>query len=112
MIFSRFDRHGASVYHPEADQVGNALFYGAMPPPILLMFDNKVRKDAFKIAFLHLESMAVTGFFIQGSWYIWLIVIVPMLIIQKHQCPKEQGEERKILFLPGMWRLLELLHFS
>jgi membrane-associated phospholipid phosphatase len=66
----RFDRHGASVYHPEADDLGNLLFYGAMPLPILLMFDNKVRKDGFKIAFLYLESMAVTGFFYTGSVYL------------------------------------------
>jgi len=65
-----FDRHGASVYHPDADKVGDLMFYGAMPLPILLLFDNKVRKDAFKIAFLYLESMAVTGFFYTGSVYL------------------------------------------
>ena len=65
-----FDRHGASVYHPEADQVGNALFYGAMPLPILLMFDKDIRKDAVKIAFLYLESMSITGLLYTGSVYL------------------------------------------
>jgi membrane-associated phospholipid phosphatase len=66
----KFDRHGASVYHPDADKVGDLIFYSAMPLPILLMFDKKVRKDAFKIAFLYLESMAVTGFIYTGSVYL------------------------------------------
>src|SRR5688572_6280642 len=65
-----FDRHGASVYYPEADKVGDLLFYGAMPLPIILLFDKKIRKDAFKVAFLYLESMAVTGFFYTGSVYL------------------------------------------
>lgn len=65
-----FDRHGASVYHPEADKVGNALFYSAMPLPIVLLFDKKIRKDAAKIAFLYLESMSVTGLIYTGSVYL------------------------------------------
>ena len=65
-----FDRHGASVYHPEADKVGDLIFYSAMPLPILLLFDKKVRKDAFKMAFLYLESMSVTGLLYTGSVYL------------------------------------------
>ncbi len=65
-----FDRHGASVYHPEADKVGNAIFYGSMPLPILLMLDKDIRKDAMKIAFLYLESMSITGLLYTGSVYL------------------------------------------
>jgi len=65
-----FDRHGASVYHPEADKVGNALFYSAMPLPIVLLFDKAIRKDAAKIAFLYLESMSITGLIYTGSVYL------------------------------------------
>ena len=65
-----FDRHGASVYHPEADKAGNMLFYGAMPLPLVLLFDKDIRKDAFKIAFLYLEAMSVTGLLYTGSVYL------------------------------------------
>ena len=64
-----FDRHGASVYHPEADKVGDALFYGSMPLPLILLFDKKIRKDAAKMAFLYLESMSITGLLYTGSVY-------------------------------------------
>ena len=65
-----FDRHGASVYHPKADEIGNALFYGSMPLPVLLLLDKEVRKDGLKIAFLYLESMSVTGLLYTGSVYL------------------------------------------
>ena len=65
-----FDRHGASVYHPDADIAANILFYGAMPLPLLLLFDKDIRKDAFKIAFLYLEAMSVTGLLYTGSVYL------------------------------------------
>ena len=65
-----FDRHGASVYHDKANDVGNMIFYGSMPLPVILLFDKKIRKDAFKIATLYLESMAVTGLLYTGSVYL------------------------------------------
>lgn len=65
-----FDRHGASVYHDKANDMGDVLFYGSMPLPVILMFDKKIRKDAFKIATLYLESMAVTGLLYTGSVYL------------------------------------------
>jgi membrane-associated phospholipid phosphatase len=65
-----FDRHGASVYHPKADDIGNILFYGSMPLPVLLLFDKEIRKDGLKIAFLYLEAMSVTGLLYTGSVYL------------------------------------------
>jgi membrane-associated phospholipid phosphatase len=65
-----FDRHGASVYHPRADELGDMLFYGAMPLPVILMLDKEIRKDAFKIAVLYLQSMSVTGLLYTGSVYL------------------------------------------
>ena len=64
-----FDRKGADVYHPKADETGDMIFYSSMPLPVLLMLDRKIRKDAFKIYFLYLESMAITGFIYTGSVY-------------------------------------------
>lgn len=65
-----FDRHGASVYHPKADNLGDMLFYGSMPLPIILMLDKEIRKDGLKIALLYLESMSVTGLLYTGSVYL------------------------------------------
>jgi len=65
-----FDRHGAKVYHSKANEVGDLLFYGSMPLPVILMLDKKIRKDAFRVAFLYLESMSVTGLLYTGSVYL------------------------------------------
>jgi len=64
-----FDRRGADVYHPKANEIGDPLFYGSMPLPVLLMLDKEVRKDGLKIAILYLESMSVTGLLYTGSVY-------------------------------------------
>lgn len=65
-----FDRHGAGVYHPKADNVGDMLFYSSMPLPIILMLDKEIRHDGLKIALLYLESMSVTGLLYTGSVYL------------------------------------------
>lgn len=65
-----FDRRGASVYHPKADNVGDMLFYSSMPLPVILMLDKEIRKDGLKIALLYLESMSVTGLLYTGSVYL------------------------------------------
>jgi len=64
-----FDRHGADVYHPEADEIGDLLFYGSMPLPLVLLFDKKIRRDGLKVAFLYLESMSVTGLLYTSAVY-------------------------------------------
>ncbi len=65
-----FDRRGASVYHPKADNLGDLLFYSSMPLPVILMLDKEIRKDGLKIAFLYLETMSVTGLLYTGSVYL------------------------------------------
>ena len=65
-----FDRRGADVYHPRADEIGDMLFYGSMPLPIILMLDKEVRKDGLKIAILYLQSMSITGLLYTGSVYL------------------------------------------
>ena len=65
-----FDRKGADVYHPKADETGDLLFYGSMPLPVILMLDKKIRKDGLKVAALYLESMSVTGLLYTGSVYL------------------------------------------
>jgi membrane-associated phospholipid phosphatase len=65
-----FDRRGAEVYHPKADELGDMLFYGSMPLPIILMLDKEIRKDGLKTAILYLESMSITGLLYTGSVYL------------------------------------------
>jgi membrane-associated phospholipid phosphatase len=58
---NRFDRSATKHYSEPAERVANYLFYGAMPLPVIFLFDKKTRKDFPKLATLYLESMGVTG---------------------------------------------------
>lgn len=68
---NKFDRWAADVYSDQAADISNYPFYIAMPLPLVLMADRDIRKDAGKIGFLYLESMAITGLLYTGSTYIW-----------------------------------------
>jgi membrane-associated phospholipid phosphatase len=65
-----FDRWGAGLTSKKAAEVSDLFFYGSMPFPLILMFDRHIRKDAGKIGFLYLESMAITGLLYTGSTYL------------------------------------------
>ncbi len=65
-----FDRRGAEIYHPDADNLGDMLFYGSMPLPIILMLDKEIRKDGLKVAVLYLQTMSVTGLLYTGTIYL------------------------------------------
>lgn len=65
----KIDRHGTEVYHPKASDVADIIFYSSMPLPLFLMFDKSIRKDAYKTAYLYLESMAVTGLLYTSAVY-------------------------------------------
>lgn len=64
-----FDRWAVDVYHPDAEKPSDAIFYGAMPLPLVLLFDKDIRKDALKIGMLYIEAMGITGVFYTGSNY-------------------------------------------
>ncbi len=64
-----FDRFGADVYHEKAATTSDLFFYGSMPLPLVLMFDKDIRKDAGRVAFMYLESMAITGLLYTSSVY-------------------------------------------
>ena len=55
------DRSTANNFSQKAKAASDKLFYGAMPAPLLLLFDKKIRKDGAKIGLLYLEAMAITG---------------------------------------------------
>ncbi len=64
-----FDRWAAGMNDDEMDGISNYLFYGSIPLPALLFFDNKIRKDAPKIGLMYWETFAVTGLLYIGSTY-------------------------------------------
>jgi membrane-associated phospholipid phosphatase len=65
-----FDRWGIRPFNDKIDKASYIPFYGAMPAPLLLLLDKKIRKDGFKVMFLYLETMAVTGLMYTGSMYL------------------------------------------
>ncbi len=67
---SRFNRSAIDQYSQKAFDASNVFFYGAMPLPLVLMVDQKIRQDAFKVLFLYLEAMGITGIFYTSAAYI------------------------------------------
>lgn len=65
-----FDRWTADVYNEDAAKTSDLLFYGSIPLPLLLLLDNDIRKDGFKVMFLYLEAMSITGVFYTGSAFL------------------------------------------
>lgn len=64
-----FDRWAADVYHPDAEYASDKVFYGAMPLPLVLLFDKEIRRDALKIAVLYTEALSITGTLYTSSTY-------------------------------------------
>ena len=66
-----FDRWAIRPFNEKIDKDSYIPFYGAMPAPlVMILLDKKMRKDGFKLAFLYLETMAVTGLLYTGSMYL------------------------------------------
>lgn len=66
---NRFDRWAADVYYPDAELESDKIFYGAMPLPLVLLFDKEIRKDALKIAVLYTEALSITGTLYTSATY-------------------------------------------
>ena len=64
-----FDRWAADVYHPHAEITSDKFFFSAMPLPLVLLIDKKIRKDALKIAVLYTEALSITGSLYTSSTY-------------------------------------------
>jgi membrane-associated phospholipid phosphatase len=64
-----FDRWAIRPFHDRADKISYYPFYAAMPMPLFFLLDNKMRKDFFKLSFLYLEAMSITGLLYTGSTY-------------------------------------------
>jgi membrane-associated phospholipid phosphatase len=65
-----FDRWAIKPFSEKIDKDSYIPFYAAMPAPLLLLLDKKIRKDGFKVMFLYLETMALTGLMYTGSMYL------------------------------------------
>ena len=66
---NRFDRRAINHYSESTSQIADYIFYGSMPLPILLLADKKMRNDFFKLSFLYLEAMGITGIFYTSAVY-------------------------------------------
>jgi membrane-associated phospholipid phosphatase len=63
-----FDRGAVRPYSKSIDRISYYPFFASMPLPLLFLFGD-TKKDFFKLTFLYLEAMSVTGFLYTGSVY-------------------------------------------
>ena len=64
-----FDRWAVRPYSEDLGTASNYIFYGSMALPFLFLSAKETRNDFFKLSFLYLEAMSVTGLFYTGSVY-------------------------------------------
>src|SRR5258705_7551783 len=64
-----FDRWAAGKSDKTADKNSDYVFYGSIPVPFALLIDKDIRQDAWKIGYLYLEAMSITGLVYTGSTY-------------------------------------------
>jgi membrane-associated phospholipid phosphatase len=65
-----FDRWAVRPYSPHLDKLAYIPFNASMPLPLLFLIPQKTRKDFFKLTFLYLEAMSITGLLYTGSTYL------------------------------------------
>jgi membrane-associated phospholipid phosphatase len=66
---NRFDRSATRHFSESASRIGDYMFYGSMPLPLVFLFDKNTRKDFVKLATLYLEAMGVTGIIYVSAVY-------------------------------------------
>src|SRR5204862_7767079 len=64
------DRWAVMPYSPHLDKIAYIPFNASMPLPLLFLIPQKTRKDFFKLTFLYLEAMSITGLLYTGSTYL------------------------------------------
>jgi len=64
-----FDRWAVRPYSAQMGKNSNMIFYGAMPMPFLFLAFKDTRKDFFKLTYLYLEAMSITGLLYTSSVY-------------------------------------------
>lgn len=66
---NRFDRSATKQFDESFSKIGDYMFYGSMPLPLLFLLDKKMRRDLPKLATLYLEAMGITGILYTGAVY-------------------------------------------
>jgi len=64
-----FDRGAVRPFSESLDRFSYYPFFAVMPMPFVFLTGKSTRKDFFKLTFLYLEAMSITGFFYTGSVY-------------------------------------------
>ena len=65
-----FDRWAVRPYNKSIDKSSYYPFYGSTLLPFLFLTGKQTSRDFFKLSFLYLEAMSVTGFLYTGSVYV------------------------------------------
>ena len=66
---NKFDRWAVRPYSPHLDKISYIPFQAAMPLPLAFLIFKNTRKDFFKLTFLYLEAMSITGLLYTASTY-------------------------------------------
>lgn len=64
-----FDRWGVRPHSEKLGKSSNHIFHGAMVLPLLSLADKRMQKDFFKLTFLYLETMSITGILYTSATY-------------------------------------------
>ena len=64
-----FDRWAVRPYSAHLDKISYVPFQASMPLPLAFLLFKNTRKDFFKLSFLYLEAMSITGLLYTGSTY-------------------------------------------
>lgn len=64
-----FDRRAVRPFSESLDKVSYYPFFAVMPMPFVFLTGKSTRKDFFKLTFLYLEAMSITGLLYTGSVY-------------------------------------------
>jgi len=65
-----FDRRAVRPFDESIDKASYIPFFAVMPMPFVFLTGKNTRKDFFKLTFLYLEAMSITGFLYTGSVYL------------------------------------------
>src|SRR5215216_2500555 len=64
-----FDRGAVRPFSESLDRTSYYTFFASMPLPFIFLTGKKTSKDFFKLGFLYLEAMSITGLLYTGSTY-------------------------------------------
>jgi membrane-associated phospholipid phosphatase len=64
-----FDRWAVRPFSKSIDRISYYPFFAVMPMPFIFLTGKSTRKDFFKLTFLYLETMSITGLLYTGSVY-------------------------------------------